>query len=103
MYIYVNFAVSDHTEVISHYYPYLLQHMDADSVSHMMHCDHLITVDDCEAITAAPNDRMMNDAILQYVRVMDLPTLVKFIDLLKTIETQKSVASYLKHCKYIYL
>ena len=75
--------------------------MDADSVSHMMHCNHLITDDDYEAISAAPNDIMMNYVILQYVRAMDLPTLLKFMDLLKTIETQNSIASYLKFCEYV--
>ena len=95
-------TVSDHTEVISLYYLYLLQHMDADSVSHMMHRNHLITDDDYEAIITAPSDRRMNNAILQYVRVMDFPTLLKFINLLQTIETQTSIASYLKLCKHVY-
>ena len=93
--------VSDHTEVISYYYPYLLQHMDGDSVSHVMHSNHLITDDDYQAISAAPNDWMMNIIILQYIRVMDLPTLLKFTDFLKTIETQNSIASYFEYCKYI--
>ena len=94
-------TVSDHTEVISYYYPYLLQHMDADSVSHMMHCNHLITDDDYEAITAAPNDSIMNVVILEYVRAMDLPTLLKFADLLKAVETQMSIGSCLEYCTYI--
>ena len=96
-------AVSDHTEVISCYYPYLLQHMDADSVSHVMHSNNLITDDDYQVITAAPNDWMMNTVILQYIRVMDLPTLLKFTDLLKTIETQTSIASNFEYCKYIHM
>ena len=95
-------TVSDHTKVISYYYPYLLKHMDADSVSHMMHYQHLITDDDYEAITAAPNDSMMNTVILEYVRTMDLPTLLKFADLLKAMETQKSIGSCLEFCTYIY-
>ena len=94
-------TVLDHTEVISYYYPYLLKHMDADSVSHMMHCKHLITDDDYEAITAAPNDSMMNAVILQYVRAMDLPTLLNFANLLKVMETQKSIGSCLEFCTYI--
>ena len=96
-------TVSDHIEIISYYYPYLLQHMDADSVSHMMHCNSLITEDDYEAITAAPNDRMMNVVILQYIRAMDLPTFSKFTDLLKTIETQKLIATDLENCKHVYV
>ena len=94
-------TVSDHTEVISYYYPYLLKHMDADSVSHMMHCNHLITDDDYEAITTAPNDNTMNVVILEYVRAMDLPTLLKFADLLKAVETQMSIGSSLEYCMYI--
>ena len=99
-YLKINFmliiTVSSHTEVISYYYPYLLHNMDADSVSHMMHCNHLITDDDYEAITAAPNDWMMNVLILEYIRKMDLPELLKFASLLKTIETQESVGCSLK-------
>ena len=72
--------------------------MDADSVSHMMHCNRLINDDDYEAITAAPNDSMMNAVILQYVRAMDLPTLLKFADSLKDVETQKSISAHLKIC-----
>ena len=75
--------------------------MDADSVSHMMHCNHLITDDDYEAITAAPNDNTMNVVILEYVRAMDLPTLLKFADLLKAVETQISIGSSLEYCMYI--
>ena len=77
--------------------------MDADSVSHMMHCNHLISDDDYEAITAAPNDSMMNAVILQYVRAMDLPMLLKFADLLKDMETrtQKSISAHLKFCTYV--
>ena len=75
--------------------------MDADSVSHMMHCNHLITDDDYEAITAAPNDSMMNAVILQCVRAMDLPTLLNFADLLKVMETQKSIGNCLEFCTYI--
>ena len=75
--------------------------MDADSVSHMMHCNHLITDDDYEAITAAPNDWMMNVLILEYIRVMDPPTLLKFVSLLENMETQRSIGCSLKSCMYI--
>ena len=77
--------------------------MDADSVSHMMYCQHLITDDGYEAITAAPNDNMMNVVILEYVRAMDLHTLFKFADLLKAVETQMSIGSCLEYCTYIYI
>ena len=75
--------------------------MDADSVSHMMHCNHLITDDDYEAIIAAPNDSKMNSVILEYVRAMDLFTILKFTDLLINIETQRSVGEALKTGTYI--
>ena len=57
--------------------------MDADSVSHMMHCEHLITDDDYEAIVAAPNDSKMNTVILQYIKKMDIIKLNSFCDILK--------------------
>ena len=85
-------------EVINHYYTYLEGHMDADSVSHMMHNEHLITDSDYEAITTAPNDINMNRLLLQYVRAMDMPELLKFCDLLKSIETQQCIGVNLETC-----
>ena len=73
--------------------------MDADSVSHMMHNEHLITDSDYEAITAAPNDINMNRLLLQYVRAMDMPELLKFCDLLKSTETQQCIGVNLEMCK----
>ena len=32
--------VANPFEIIAYYYHYLINHMDADSVSHMMHNDH---------------------------------------------------------------
>ena len=75
--------------------------MDADSVSHMMHYTDLISDDDYEAITAAPNDNKMNMMILEYVRTMDLTALLKFADLLLNIETQQFVGKCLKLGTYV--
>ena len=88
--------VANPFEIITYYYHYLINHMDADSVSHMMHNDHLITKEDYQAITAAPNDSQMNIAIMEYVRAMDLSTLYKFTDLLINMETQQSIGNTLK-------
>ena len=73
--------------------------MDADSVSHMMQCEHLITDDDYEAITTAPNDIKMNCLLLQYVKMMDVKMLFKFCDTFKSIETHKSFGDTLELCK----
>ena len=72
--------------------------MDADSVSHMMHSEHLITDSDYEAITTAPNDINMNRLLLQYVRAMDMASLLRFCDLLKSIETQHCIGISLEKC-----
>ena len=77
--------------------------MDADSVSYMMYSDHLITEEDYEAITTAPNDSQMNIAILEYVRLMDLAMLYKFSDLLIRIETQQSIGNSFKIGMHIYM
>ena len=74
--------------------------MDADSVSHMMHCEHLITDDDYEAITAAPNDSKMNVLLLQYVRSMNMSQLSRFCDILERIEAHKVVGECSSTCKY---
>ena len=91
---------SNPSQVVNHYYTYLEGHMDADSVSHMMHYKHLITDDDCEAITAAPNDHKMNTVILQYVRAMNVNELITFCNVLKSIETQKNIGDCLSTGKY---
>ena len=72
--------------------------MDADSVSHMMHSEHLITDSDYEAITAVPNDINMNRLLLQYVRAMDMPDLLKFCNVLRSIETQQCIGVNLEKC-----
>ena len=76
--------------------------MDADSVSHMMHYKHLITDDDYEAITTAPNDIKMNTVLLQYVNAMDMNQLISFCNILKSIETQKIIGDCLSNCKCIH-
>ena len=75
--------------------------MDADSVSHMMHCKHLISDDDYDAITAAPNDTKMNCLLLHYVMCMDIKALFKFCDILKSIETMQGIGESLEFCKLL--
>ena len=99
MYVRTMYVVLDSSAVINHYYNYLEHHMDADSVSHMMHCEHLITDDDYEAITSAPNDIKINTVLLQYVRAMDMSQLIRFCDVLKGIESQKTIGELLSACK----
>ena len=77
--------------------------MDADSVSHMMHSEHLITDSDYEAITAAPNDINMNRLLLQYVRAMDMPNLLRLCNLLQNIDTQKCIGENLEKCMSVYI
>ena len=75
--------------------------MDADSVSHMMHYKHLITDDDYDVITSAPNDIKINCLILQYVKLMDVPMLLKFCNVLKSIETQQYIGKTLETGKHL--
>ena len=97
----VSDVVSNPREVINYCYTYLENHMDADSVSHMMHCRHLISDDNYEAIIAAPNDIKLNTVLLQYVRAMDTHLFMRFCDVLKAIETQKIIGCYLStYSKY---
>ena len=72
--------------------------MDADSVSHMLHYKCLVTDDDFKAITSVPNDDKMNLVLLQYVRSMDLSSLFKFTEILKSIETQGNIGHHLELC-----
>ena len=75
--------------------------MDANSVSHMMHCEHLITDDDYEAIKAAPCDSKINTALLQYIRYMNVSQLSKLCDILKSIETHNIIGDCSSVCKYL--
>ena len=72
--------------------------MDADSVSHMMHSEQLITDSDYKVITAAPNDININRLLLQYIRTMKMSKFLKFCDLLKTIETHQCIGENLETC-----
>ena len=91
-------VVFDAHEVVNHYYCYLESHIDADSVSHMMHCKHLITDDDYAAITSAPNDIKMNTVMLQYVKNMNVDMFMSFCEILKDLETQKRIGESLSTC-----
>ena len=92
-------ASEDTRQIISHYYTSLMNYMDADSVSHMMLCEDLITNDDYEAITAAPNDYKMNTLLLQYVRSMNNKELSRFCDILASIEPHKIIGDCSTPCK----
>ena len=72
--------------------------MDADSVSHMMHNKELITDSDYKAIIAAPNDININRLLLQYIRVMDKTDVLKFCNVLRSIETQRCIGDNLEIC-----
>ena len=61
----------------------------------MMHYRHLITDDDYDVITSAPNDMKINCLILQYVKLMDVPMLLEFCNVLKSIETQQCIGKTL--------
>ena len=74
--------------------------MDADSVSHVMYCRHLLTDDDYHVISTAPNDMKMNCLLLQYVKLMNVVKLLKFCNVLKELETQKKIGDSLEACKY---
>jgi len=76
--------------------------MDADSVSHLMYCKHLITDDDYDVITSAPNDMKMNCLILQYVKMMDTQMILEFCNVLKIVDTQKYIGETLETCKCCY-
>ena len=94
-------VTSDITQVINHYYKSLENYMDADSVSHMMHCEQLITDSDYEAITAAPSDSKINALLLQYVRSMNVSQLSRYCNILKSIETPKVIRNYTSVSKYL--
>ena len=100
MVYFLHVASEDTSQIISHYYASLENYMDADSVSHMMLCENLITDDDYEAITAAPNDSKMNTLLLQYVRSMNVNQLSRFCDILKSIDTHKIIGNCSSPCKY---
>ena len=82
-------------QVFGYYYAFLVEHMDADSVSHLMLTNNFITDDEFEAISSAPNDVKMNCLLLQFMKLMKVSTLMKFYQLLQKLETQKNVCDVL--------
>jgi len=89
------------SQVIGYYYTYLVEHMDADSVSHLMHTENLVTDDEFEVISSAPNDIKMNSMLLQFVKIMKVSNLLKFCSLLQKIDTQKYAHYILTNGKHI--
>jgi len=73
--------------------------MDADSVSHLMHTENLITDDEFEVISTAPNDRIMNCLLLQFMKLLKSSTLFRFYGKLQNIETQKYAGHVLTNGK----
>jgi len=73
--------------------------MDADSVSHLLHSRHIISDDDYDVITFAPNDMKMNCLMLQHLKAMNNADLLRFCKVLKDIETQQEIGSHLENCK----
>ena len=49
----------------------------------------------------APNDSKINCLILQYIRAMDMPTLFKFTNIFKSIDTQERIGYSLELCEYL--
>ena len=92
-------ASEDTSQVISHCYTSLENYMDADSVSHMMLCEDLITDDDYKAITAAPNDTKINTLLLLYVRSMNAEQLSRFCNILTKIGAHKIIGDCSSPCK----
>jgi len=86
------------SQVISYYYTYLMEHMDADSVSHLMHTENLITDDEFEVISTAPNDMIMNSLLLQFLKIMKVS---KVYSLFKKIESQKYACYILSEGKHL--
>lgn len=70
--------------------------MDADSVSHLIHYKGLITDDEFDVISIAPNDMKMNGLILEIAKVMDIHMLLEFCNILKSIETQQCIGETLE-------
>jgi len=77
--------------------------MDADSVSHAMHCRHLISDGDYDVICSAPNDMKMNCLILEYLKLMNVSDLMKFCAILKEIEPQKIIGNTIENCKKMFV
>ena len=73
--------------------------MDADSVSHLMNCRHLLSDDDYKVIMTAPNDMKINCILLQYVKLLSLNKLLQFCSVLKEIDTQENIGQSLEACK----
>ena len=91
------------SQIISHYYTYLESHLDADSVSNMMHHENLLSDEDYDVITSAPTDMKMNCLLLHYIKMMNISKLQQFCKILNEIETQRHIGKSLETCKCLYV
>ena len=77
--------------------------MDADSVSYMMCHERLLTNDEYDVITSAPNDLKMNCLLLHCVKMMDIFKFQQFCNILKDLGSQKRIGECLETCKCLYI
>lgn len=83
------------TDVVQHYYQYLAEKIDSDSVSHVMISKKLLTKGDVRVINGFPDNNYRNNLILKHVMIMTTDELFCFCKLLLDMEHQKHIGTLL--------
>ena len=79
-------------DFIDHYYDYLSVNMDAEVVTRLMVSQQLLSE---ETITAASSDYLKNTLIIERVRLMSIQSLMSFVEMLQSIDSQKHIGATL--------
>ena len=90
-------------EVVSHYYQYLVEYMDSDSISHVMVCRKLLTGGDMEVINKCSSNRQRNVLLLNRVLHMSATELLAFCEVVQELEHQHYISTILTSGEYIYI
>ena len=81
--------------MVQHYYQYLVENMDADSVSHLMTSKKLLTKADVKIINRFFDNRYRNGLILKHIMLMSTAELFCFCEVLLDMEHQYYIGTLL--------
>jgi len=82
-------------DIVDHFYHYMSQELDADSIVYQMITQKLLIEDDLQSVTLATNKYQKNCFVLEKVRLMNTSSLTSFCNLLQHVDHQKHIGTTL--------
>jgi len=87
-------------EIIQHYYQYLVENMDSDSISHVMVCKQLLADDNMKVINKCSTNSQRNVLLLDHAVHMSASELFAFRDAFQELEHQHYISEILSSGMY---